>query len=476
MKRISFILALIAIIFAGNGNAASLHGSGSTLIPAITPTASTIVAKWTTVSAANSTMSCGLVPGVYTISAVVNGIETSVVNHFAAMAGLIPSTIYYCKIMSGSAFGLFTQATTALPSTTPLISATLSAPVQPVVNQINADFFSNCVSDDGITYLGSDDSHGWGNSATANMMVGKFPNYTVPLTGANVNLLSNFGIQGQTGSDSKTSKETSLYCDKGNIYILYSRIGQNGGFPAFTFGSILKSDNHGAHWSDGQAPNTYDPNGTFPPLTYTMFANSSIGASCNFLSYGPDDGTLGYPDNIDAYAYFICNDGIYDGIADHIYSLRIPRQSLPGLDATKIQYFVGGPTGNSIDGSLDGAWSTSTVGISILYSQTTPMSIPTLAWMATTGRYILMSDYDTVVNNPHQTTLNIFEMAHPWSIPTLIAGPINDTTKALYGYHPFQKTMGSATANGTPGTFFSSGDYTSPNYQFYTTDIVFNTH
>jgi hypothetical protein len=72
-------------------------------------------------------------------------------------------------------------------------------------------------------------------------------------------------------------------------------------------------------------------------------------------------------------------------------------------------------------------------------------------------------------------------MAHPWSIPTLIAGPINDTPKALYGYHPYQKTAGSATANGTPMSFFSSGNYThccgsGSDYGFWKIDVVLNTH
>jgi hypothetical protein len=474
-------LLVLLLLAAAPAHARLPHGAAAPpsppISPSITPTASSIVATWTTSGASNSTAGCSTTPGgPYTILAVDNGIETSVTSHFIVVAGLVPSTTYYCQVVSGAASALFTQATNALPTTTPLIGATIGSATQPVTNQVHGDFFNNCVSNNGTTYLGTDDTGtGWSPASTSSAMSINQLISTSPLTGATLNSLTNFGPSSVPDTDNKTSKEISVFCDRGNIYALYSRINVVSVPYSFTYGSILKSADHAVSWSNGQAPNTYNVNGAKPPLTYTQFANSSIGASCDFVHYGPDDGTLGYPDNADAYAYFFCNDGVYNGTTDHFYALRIPRQSLPGLDGSAIQYYIGGSTGNGIDGSLDGAWSTSATGISILYSANIQLGVPRMAWMKTTGRYVLVDAWNRVSNTPGDTDMDIWESVHPWSIPTLISGPTRSLTFGFYGHVAWESTMGNATCNSIPMTFFTAGDYTNnAYYDFWTLPITLN--
>lgn len=462
------ILCLILLLLVGSASARSPRGTplGATLTASATPSPTSIVATWTTGGASDSRMGCGTTFGVYDHLAVMNGVaQTSVTSHFAIVAGLLPSTTYYCQVLSGAAFGNFTQATNAAPTLTPLTGVTIGTATQPHVNQVNGDFFSNCVSNNGATYLTTDDHHGWntGGASSANMSVNTMNTST--LTGTNGNLLSGFGGFNTDNGDGKSSKAISMACRDGNLYILYSRLNITGGAGPFTYGSFLKSPDHGSTWANEQAPTSFTANGVLPSLTYTPFVNSSIGASCSFMTYGPDDGSLGYPDNIDAYAYLICNDGVYSGTTDRLYLIRIPWQALVSLDGTQIQYYIGGSTGNGIDGSLDGAWSYSATSIAVLY--TTPgntlLGVPVLVWMRNSGGYALLDAWDTVNGNPSSTTLQIWYSAHPWSIPTLISGPTAISPQAFYEQVPRMFDMGSATCNGS-GTGMAMHFWTSGNY------------
>lgn len=462
------------------------HGSGILPTPPLSPTvsqsATTITATWATSASNDSQLSCGTSPGTFTIPAVVNGIETSVTSHFAVVAGLVPSTTYYCKIQSGIQNALFTQATNALPSSTALISATLGTPTKPIDNQVHADFFENCVSNDNVTYVTGDDiDSGWNaGSFTSNMSIAKFSSES-PLTGLNVNGLTNFGSNGQALSDGKTSKIIGMTCWNGGLYLLYSRLGSS----SLTVGSLLGSQNHGASWSNYLAPTTFDANGSVPsPLSSTPFANSSLGASCTWISHAPDSGTKKPSidvDNSGAYAYLICNDGIYNGTQDHIYLIRIAWQSLPSL--TGFQYYIGGSTGNGIDGSLDGAWSSSAASIAALAVPsltTAQLGVPTMQYMPTTGRYVLVDAWNKIPGTPGDTLMDIWDCAHPWEVDTLISGPTEWTPTGFYSFIALQRSAAGATANGTPMTFLFSGNYDATHhdadYQLWTITVVLNTH
>lgn len=484
MPRLPLFLASMIALTAAAW--AFPHGSSTIPVPPLSPSvsqsATTIAATWTTGAASNSLLSCGTSPGVYTIAAVDNGIETSVTSHFAIVAGLVASTTYFCQITSGTQTATFTQATNATPTSTALISATLGTPTKPIDGQVHADFFENCVSNDNVTYVTGDDiDSGWNaGSFTSNMSIAKFSSES-PLTGLNVNGLTNFGSNGQALSDGKTSKIIGMTCWNGGLYTLYSRLGSN----ALTYGSLLSSSNHGVSWNNYLTPATFDVNGSVPsPLSSTPFANSSLGASCTWVSYAPDSGTKKPSidvDNSGAYAYLICNDGIYNGSQDHIYVIRIPWQSLPSL--VGFQYYIGGSTGNGIDGSLDGAWSTSAASIAPLSVPSIPtaqLGVPTLQYMPTTGRYVLVDAWNKIPGTPGDTLMNIWDCAHPWEVDTLISGPTEFTPEGFYSFIALQRSAAAATANGTPMTFLFSGNFDATHhnadYQLWTISITLNTH
>jgi hypothetical protein len=456
--------------------------------PPVSPSATTIFASWTTPAPSTTKLSCGKTLGTYNIPAVDDGIQTNVRSHWAIVAGLTAGTTWHCQTGDGN---LFTTTTLAAPASTPLVSVTFGPPVNPKPNQNNGDFYVNCVSNDNVTYLATDDiSYGWGGvSFGANMSVNRLARESPP-TGANVNPMSNFGgsascpFNGGKGSP----KITGMYCDIGNIYVSYGLLNYEG-CPSFSqpyalaYGNILRSADHGASWSNFQAPNRFDRNGAVPsPPTASMFAsntgNSRLFSIASFVEYGPDSGqplpACCRVDNADAYAYLVSDDGIDPGPgnSDHLWLARIPRQSLPGLDASAIEYYVGGA-----DGSQDAAWSNSIGGIRPVLSYAIPyVNAPMVQYMPSTGRYVLIISGRTTV--PDETTWLVYEAPHPWG-PFSLINTTRSSPQSFYGLVPLQRSALSATPNGTPFTLLMAGSAGVANgawYQLWTVTMVANTH
>jgi hypothetical protein len=454
----------------------------------ISPSATTIYASWTTPAPSTTKISCGTTPGTYNIPAVDNGIQTNVRSHWAFISGLTASTTYHCQTGDGNQF---TTKTLATPVSTPLVSVTFGTPVNPKPNQNNGDFYVNCVSNDHVTYLASDDiSYGWGGVAFgANMSVNKLTRES-PLTGANVNAMSNFGgsatcpFNGGKGSP----KIIGMYCDMGNIYVTYSLLNYEGCSQfaqpyALAYGNILRSADHGASWSNFQAPNKFNSNGAVPnPDTASMFAsntgNSRLFSTASFVEYGTDNGqplpACCRVDNADAYAYLIADDGIDPGRGgtDHLWLARVPRQSLPGLDAAAIEYYIGGA-----DGSLDAAWSHSIGGIKPVLSYAVPyVNVPMVQYMPSTGRYILI--ISARITDAADITWLVYEAPHPWGAFTLI-NTTHAPPQGFYGLVPLQRSAAGATPNGTPLTLLMAGESGVAGgawYQLWTLTMVANTH
>ena len=135
------------------------------------PSSSTIVATWTTSAESSSSMACGTSPGNYDKSAVDSSAITTG-NHRNIVAGLLPSTTYYCRVDSANAAGTtsasFSATTSNVGVSTPITGLSLGPistynSINPN-NQMTADTFYNCKSNDGITYLTTDDTQGWQQS------------------------------------------------------------------------------------------------------------------------------------------------------------------------------------------------------------------------------------------------------------------------------------------------------------------------
>src|SRR5215469_5067427 len=125
------LLVLAQVIVSGRSSGRFIVPTQSK--PAIStvtasPSSSTIVATWTTSSESSSSMACGTTPGNYAESAVDNS-ATNSINHQNIVAGLLPSTTYYCRVDSANGAGgtsaSFSATTLAAGTSTPITGLSL---------------------------------------------------------------------------------------------------------------------------------------------------------------------------------------------------------------------------------------------------------------------------------------------------------------------------------------------------------------
>lgn len=499
MRR-RFLAFCLTLAFLSPAHAWLPHGSASPPITA-SVSATTIYATWNTGSAGVSSGGCDTSPGSYAKTAIVLDGGGSVTTHQVIIAGLVASTLYYCEGVSGASPVLFQTTTSATPTSTPLISATIGSPTQPLSGQNTGDTFGNATSNDGKTYLTTDDGSGWVGSGAVGtglpMIMGSLNSSYI---GTNVNTLSNFTAHGEP------PKLFGVVSYNGVLYSPYSNlcsttsvlVCSSGGANFFgqMWGGILKSPDHGANWANWQNATSYSAGGTVPsPYNgVTMWDGASGCSQSSFITYGTDNGTV-LPtyrvDNADAYAYLICSQPLGDaGTADgmqfntnSIYLARIEWAALPTLDKTKVRYFTGG------DGSLDSAWSSTYSGAAAIATNAGKVSPYSFAhYMPSTGRYVWFDWYWNDLGSYTSSTWLIYEAAHPWGPWTLISTttyPSGGTAATQAGWYAPAAYMPSAliaTANGTPMQLLTAGDFlgngTCPicAYQLTVIPVVLNTH
>ena len=354
MKRpvIGALIVALAFILTPGNSGAYFH-PGAPLPPVVaSPSATTVQVSWTTGAAGTTTVSVGTTLGSYTIPAVANGTQTGATNHTAIVAGLVPSTLYFGKASSGGVDILFQATTTALLASTPIISLTIGGtPTEPVPDQTEADTFYNCVSNDNVTYIASDDTaFGWGGDPSSNFNFGKFTSES-PLTGAHVNAMTNFGgAFTHNGTDNSSAKQAGMFCLDGKIYLGLNRINNAAIFSSPLFGiypedagNIMMSADHGETWANWQDHTTVVANGAVAtPPAANMFPTTLILPSPTFVMYGPDTGTINpRVDNQDAYVYIASPSPNWDN-GDNMYLARVPRSLMPNLNPADYQYYIGG--------------------------------------------------------------------------------------------------------------------------------------
>src|SRR5262249_18374223 len=139
--------------------------------------------------------------------------------------------------------------------------------------------FFNCRSNDGVTYLTTDDTQGWQqNGFPANhgspLSLVKFTSEN-PLAGITVNTFSAYGKDSVgTGDDSRSEKNSGLFCMGGNIFMTVGRqlnqatggMGTNTAYTQ-TAGQMIWSPDKGATWNNFQNPLSFNAAGspTSPP-------------------------------------------------------------------------------------------------------------------------------------------------------------------------------------------------------------------
>lgn len=366
----------------------------------------------------------------------------------------------------------------------PIVTITLGSPSEPVSNQIQADTFYNCTSNNGTTYVTSDDTHAWGNAGASNMLIGGFTSLS-PLTGTNVNQWTGYGSFSTAdgtdgpGGTARSNKVYGLFCLGGNIYALAARQCRDSTCTATALypqgaASPIKSTDHGATWANFQAPSSPTSTGTEPtPLGSLFFSADSVMAAPSFVMYGADGDPVPPVDNAGTYVYIVSNDGFWDN-GNELYLARVLRSALPNLSPSDYQFYTGG------DGTLSGNWSSSFSNAAIILQATGQMSAPSMQYIPSVGRYLLLEWYYPAPLTTSQTVWTFWESPHPW-------GPFHQVFAQSWSpqgfYNPtiLVPSVNNSRPNGTPVTIMFSGDYSTcchsgGYYHLFTTTLQYNTH
>lgn len=446
----------------------------------VSPSATSLAVKSGS-GASVSSVACGTTFGTYNIPALAGGGNFTATGGYAVITGLLPSTTYYVQATVSGVTQTATTTTTALAASTPIISLTIGSATQPVNNQITADTFYSAVSNDGVQYITSDDtSAGWaGSGSRSALALGKFTSES-PYTGADVNVMTSYGLNGaHNGTDGYSPKTSGLYALDGNLFMAIGR--QNNAAvtssPLFgiypqTAGNIILSKDHGATWANFQAPTVFNANGNMAtPPTAFWFPLTTQFSTLTFAMYGPDDGTLGYRvDNADGYVYIATAGQSWDN-GDNVYLARVPRALMVNLNYGDLTFYTGG------DGTLDANWSSNVASATAILSSAGKLGYTSISYIPSLNRYLQWQWHYGNATVTSSTVWETYEGPHPWGPWTKI-----DTTswspQGFYNPVPLQRTLAGVTANGTPLTLAFSGDYLNPGpyYHFFTADVVVNTH
>ena len=523
-----------------NGNATIAGCATGPVLSGVSsfPASTTISASWNTDLPSDSNLQCGTVSGTYTITAVDAHTETAVNVHQAIVAGLAPSTTYYC-VASSTAYGggtgtstQFTVATSAAPASTPITNYTVASWGYVGSGTTDGDTFYNQVCADQNDYTELDDTHGFGKTGSADMMIGRFTNETT-FAGVNVNFLAGYGPSSSShGSDSqgytRSNKMSGLLCMGGNMYALMGR--QNTTNSSFypvsgitglfeqEYGSLLMSKDLGLTWNSVTAPNNF-ASFPYPPAQPTQittyFADKKKFGAPSFVTYGVDDGTLGYfsptcdaavttvtatcrVDNADAYVYILGNDGFWNN-GSNLYLSRIARAKLAKMNGNDIQYYTNAlGDGNGLE---DGNWSSSISSVAVLLNAPGQIGEPAMQYIPYLNRYVLLNWYYPNCNTgssnagcPQDNTtagnsvFNFYDAPHPWG-PFTPVGSISSfqaasgsafgsmpATSGLYNPTLLHRTAVTSTSASPQMTLLTGGNFYlyTPNYTINYANIVFN--
>jgi hypothetical protein len=494
------LAAILSFLFCQAAHSTSFKGASdgsAQKMPAISNVASvssssTIVAKWITSDKASSFLECGTGTGRYIRALDRNNLLAT--RHENVVAGLMPSTLYHCRVTAtnggGATHSTFSLSTTGEEASTPIKGITFG----PIVgydfinskNQMSGDTYYNCRSDDGVTYLTSDDTQGWQQSnyppqhGSAISLV-KFTAER-PLAGITVNPLSAYGPHSiGTGDDKRSQKSSGLFCMAGDIYMAIGRqknqaTGGMGSSTAYTqtSGQVIVSSDKGASWNNFQSPTSFAPNGnpTTPPSASMFGTTPTNMGSATFVLYCGDDGTLGYwaqcnrRDNAAAYVYLLANEGYWDS-GNALFLARVPRARLRALRGSDYQFYVGG------NGALDSSWTSAQARARPVLSSKGKLGEPSVQFLHALNRYLLLTfsypeGLAIASRHSEHTLWSAYEAPHPWGPWTLI----NNTEWPKLGYYnPI--ILNDTAYTGTSPTVMFTGDFFGVGtFQMYTSTMT----
>jgi hypothetical protein len=307
------------------------------------------------------------------------------------------------------------------------------------------DTFSSAWSANGYSYIMNDDGSGWTSGGSyvhgrISEMTGDPNASTDGFTGENLNP----GSLADTFPDDYTG---SVYELAGTLYSVLFGNTQNyyGHNVVFEYPTIIESTDGGGNWV-----NYLGQENEAPPfdIEHSMFPSSDNEWGWpTFVQYG-QGGSSPDVDDAQTYVYMVSYDTSATGtanpwsgvIGDKVYLARISKADLPSLDASDIEYYVGG------DGMSNSSWSSDINDSVPIVTDDSNLAATTVEYDYGLQTYVMNSSSDWFPSSSSPVTdgdsrFEVYTAPHPWG--------------------PWTKEMNYGIWGLTAGTFLASNEYTS---------------
>jgi hypothetical protein len=285
----------------------------------------------------------------------------------------------------------------------------------PVYFDYGGDSWDPAWARDDALYSAVNDGAGFGKvkqNIAFNRISGNDP---LALTGQLQDVMADYGVM-----NAPIATEGRNWKSGGSISIdgtLYMSIGMDryvdsgyGGRQTRIDSSIIKSSDHGVHWSRPMQANRDHP--MFPGMRF---------ATPFFIHFGKEYAAATI-DNADRYVYATSNNGFWDNGDNYILG-RVLRSKISALNATDWTFYTGG------DGMQDSSWTHDMSKAALIISAPGQCGESGATYLPALKRYVMASWYYPVGNGHvgkiEATVFAFYESPKPWgpwkmikSIPT----------------------------------------------------------
>lgn len=224
------------------------------------------------------------------------------------------------------------------------------------------------------------------------------------LTGRLQNLMDDYGaMNAPAAADGRNWKSGGSISIDGALYMSVGMdryVDPNfGGRQSRINASIIKSSDHGLHWTRAMQENLDRP--MFPGMQF---------ATPFFIHYGKDY-SAATVDNADRYIYATSNNGFWDNGDNYILG-RVLRAKIGALKAADWSFYQGG------DGMLDSSWGADITRAAILIDAPGQCGETGVTYLPALNRYVMAAWYYPIGNGHagkiEATAFAFYESPKPW--------------------------------------------------------------
>jgi hypothetical protein len=373
----------------------------------------------------------------------------STIRHFSKFAVIAAATLVLFRPLPTPAADQASLPKVSLP----IVDIQLGSPTY---YDYGGDSWDPAWAQDDALYAAVNDGAGFGTlkrNIGFNKITGDDP---LALTGLLQNVMEEYGeMNAPIAADGRNWKSGGSISIDG---VLYMSIGMDryvddgyGGRQTRINASIIKSDDHGLHWTRPMKQNLDSP--MFPGMRF---------ATPFFIHFGKEYAAATV-DNADRYVYATSNNGFWDNGDNYIIG-RVPKSKINALNASDWSFYQGG------DGMRDSSWTRDTNKAALIIDAPERCGETGVTYLPALKRYVMAAWYYPVGNGHagkiEATEFEFYESPKPWG-PWKQVKKVHIEPQGWYIPRVLSKFQ-SRTGQDLQAFIAVAGDWRNPTYYRYT--------